>query len=193
MSADYFINPALFLVDTLFSLYIFAILLRFLLQWVGADYHNPVSQFLIKVTHPPLRLLRRLIPAIGRVDTSSLVLMLSLQMLAGFILFTLQGASITPAALAVWAVMQLIELVLNVFFFIIIASTLLSWMGPRHHNPGIVLIQHLAEPLVAPGRRWLPNMGGLDLSPMIPLIVIEITKMLLLPPLHQLYNYFNLL
>jgi YggT family protein len=192
MSSAYFINPAVFLVDTVFSLYLFAVLLRFLLQWVDADYYNPVCQFLVKVTHPPLRLLRRVIPSVGRVDTAALVLMLALQMLAGYIQFLLQGVDITLASLSVWSVMQLVELVLNVLFFAIMASVLLSWLGNRSRNPGISLINSLAEPLMAPVRRWFPPIGGLDLSPMIPLILIEVAKMMVLPPLHQLYNYLNL-
>lgn len=192
MSADYLVNPTLFLIDTLFGLYIFAVMLRFMLQWVNADYYNPVSRFIVKVTHPPLRLLRRLIPSVGRIDTASLVLMLALQMLAGYLAFVLQGASINVAALAVWALIQLLELVLNIFFFVIIARIILSWVSPRHHNPGALLIDSLAEPLMAPVRRWLPDMGGIDLSPMIPLIGIELCKMLVLPPLHQLYLYLSL-
>ena len=192
MSPAYFINPAVFLVDTLFSLYIFAVLLRFLLQWVDADYYNPVCQFLVKVTHPPLKLLRRVIPSVGRVDTAALVLMMSLQMLAGYARFLLQGVNITLASLSIWSVMQLVELILNVFFFAIMAHVLLSWLGTRPRNPGISLINSLAEPWLVPVRRWFPPVGGLDLSPMIPLILIEVAKMMLLPPLHQLYNYLNL-
>jgi YggT family protein len=192
MSAAYFTGPAVFLADTLFSLYTFAVLLRFLLQWVGADYYNPVCQFLVKVTHPPLRLLRRVIPPIGRIDTASLVLLTGLEMANGYLRFLLQGASITLASLAVWAVMQLIELVLNVFFFAIMAHVVLGWLGTRPRHPGISLINSLAEPLLAPARRWLPAVGGFDFSPMVPLILIELAKMMILPPLHQWINWLNL-
>ena len=80
MESSYLSNPIIFLLDTVFSFYILAVLLRFLLQWVGGDFYNPISQFLVKITHPPLRFLRRYIPAVGKVDTSSLVLIMSLQM-----------------------------------------------------------------------------------------------------------------
>jgi YggT family protein len=191
MSADYLVNPAVFLIDTVFSLYIFALLLRFLLQWVDADYYNPISQFLIKITHPPLRLLRRFIPSIGRVDTASLALMLGLQMLGGYLMFLLQGGSIGLAALAVWALAQLLELVFNVYFFAIIIRALLSWVGPRAYNPATSLLYSLTEPLLKAGRRLLPPMGGIDLSPLIPLIGIQIIKMMVLPPLHQFVAYLN--
>ena len=81
MGANYMTDPVVFLIDTLFSLYILAVMLRFLLQWIRADFYNPVSQFLVKITHPPLRVLRRFIPSVGRVDSSSLLLALLLQIL----------------------------------------------------------------------------------------------------------------
>jgi YggT family protein len=84
MTASYVVDPLIFIIDTLLSLYVLAVLLRFLLQWSGAEFYNPISQFLVKVTHPPLKLLRRFVPPIGKIDTSSLVLLLSLQMLSDF-------------------------------------------------------------------------------------------------------------
>ncbi|CAI8958101.1 YggT family protein [Methylocaldum szegediense] len=191
MSPDFLVNPAIFLIDTLFSLYIFALLLRFLFQWMNADYYNPISQFLIKITHPPLRVLRRFIPAIGRVDTASLVLMLGLQMLGGYLIFLLQDTSLTFSALAVWAFAQLLDLLFNIFFFAIIIRAVLSWVSPRTYNPAISLLYSLTEPLLRFGRRLLPPIGGIDLSPLIPLIGIQLAKMLVLPPLQQLTTLLN--
>ena len=82
MDSTYMTNPLIFLIDTLVSLYILAIMLRFLLQWANADFYNPISQFLVKITHPPIKLLRRYIPSVGKIDTASLVLALVLQMLS---------------------------------------------------------------------------------------------------------------
>ncbi|MGX2040805.1 YggT family protein [Methylocaldum sp. MU1018] len=191
MSPDFLVNPAVFLIDTLVSLYIFAVLLRFLLQWVGADYYNPISQFLIKITHPPLRLLRRFIPSIGRADTASLVLMLGLQMLSGYLIFVLQGASITFPALTLWAVVQLLDLLFNVYFFAIIIRALLSWISTGAYNPAVSLLYSITEPLLRVSRRLLPPIGGIDLSPLIPLIGIQLAKMLVLPPLQQLTALLN--
>ncbi|MBP1149179.1 MULTISPECIES: YggT family protein [Methylocaldum] len=191
MSPDFLVNPAVFLIDTLFSLYIFAILLRFLFQWVDADYYNPISQFLIKITHPPLRMFRRFIPSVGRVDTASLVLMLGLQMLSGYLIFVLQDTRITFAALSLWAVVQLLDLLFNVYFFAIIIRAVLSWVSPGSYNPAVSLLYSLTEPLLRFSRRLLPPIGGIDLSPLIPLIGIQLAKMLVLPPLQQLTNLLN--
>jgi YggT family protein len=191
MSPDFLVNPAVFLIDTLFSLYIFAILLRFLFQWVDADYYNPISQFLIKITHPPLRMFRRFIPSVGRVDTGSLVLMLGLQMLSGYLIFMLQDTRITFAALSLWAIVQLLDLLFNVYFFAIIIRAVLSWVSPGSYNPAVSLLYSLTEPLLRFSRRLLPPIGGIDLSPLIPLIGIQLAKMLVLPPLQQLTNLLN--
>ncbi len=191
MNQAYWVAPAIFLADTLFSLYLFALMLRFLFQWSGADYQNPVSQFLIRVTHPPLRFLRQYIPALGRVDTAAIVLMQALQMLGGYLIFLIQGAAPSFPALSIWAVAQLLELLLNIYFYAIIIRALLSWLGPMRYNPMISLLYSLTEPLLHASRRLLPAAGGIDLSPIVPLIGIQLARMLLLPPLQQLATLLN--
>ncbi len=186
MSSDYLAAPAVFLIDTLFSLYVFALLLRFLFQWVEADYYNPISQFLIKITHPPLRLLRRFIPSIGRIDTASLVLMAGLQMLGGYLIFLLKDVSITVPALLIWTFAQLLDLIFNLYFFAIIIRAVLSWVGSGVYNPATALLYSLTEPLLRAARGVLPPIGGIDLSPLIPLIGIQLAKMLVMPPLQHL-------
>jgi YggT family protein len=192
MSGAYFTSPVIFLIDALFGLYLFALMLRFLLQWVEADFYNPISQFLVKLTHPPLRLLRRFIPSIGRIDTASLVLMLALQMLAGYLVFLLQGISASPQALAVWSVEQLLELLLNIFLFAIVIRALLSWFGSAmYYNPAAALLHNLTDPMLSLCQRVLPPFGGIDLSPLLALIAIQMIKMLALPPLQQLVVLLN--
>lgn len=191
MSADYLVDPAVFLIDTLFGLYVFALLLRFLFQWVEADYYNPISQFLIKITHPPLRLLRRFIPSIGRIDTASLVLMIGLQMLGGYLIFLLKGANTTVAALFVWTLVQVLDLILNLYFFAIVIRAVLNWVGSGSYNPATSLLNSLTEPLLRASRQLLPPIGGIDLSPLIPLIGIQLAKMIVMPPLQQLTALLN--
>lgn len=186
MDAGYLTQPAIFLIDTAFGLYLFALVLRFLFQWFNADYYNPISQFIVRITHPPLRFLRRFIPPIGRVDTSNLALMLALQMLASYLLMTLQGINLNLPALTVFALSQLLDLILNILFFAVIISAVLSWFHIRRHNPAVALLYSLTEPMLKWSRRLLPPMSGIDLSPMIPIIGIQLLKMLLLPPLDQL-------
>jgi len=188
MGSNYLSDPIIFLLDTVFSFYILAVLIRFLLQWVGGDFYNPISQFLVKITHPVLRVLRRYIPAIGKIDTSSLVLLLVLQMISDSIVLTLKGLSFRFAALALLSFSQLISLLLNVFVFAIFARAILSWLNPGTFNSASNILYSLTEPLLANCRRMVPDLGGIDLSPLIVLVGLQLAKMLIIPPLQQLIS-----
>lgn len=191
MSDSYFAGLGVFLIDTLVSLYVFALMLRFLLQWAEADFYNPISQFLVKLTHMPLRYLRRYIPSVRRIDTASLVLMIVLQVLGVFLVFSLQQISISPASLVLVALLKLLELVYYILFYSILISVVLSWVSPRGYNPAIKLLNDLTEPLLGIFRRFLPAMGGVDLSPLLALFALQFAKMVVMPPLQQLIAALN--
>jgi len=186
MGSTYMTDPIIFLIDTLFSLYILAVLLRFLLQWCGADFYNPISQFLVKVTHPPLKILRRFVPSIGKIDTSSLVLVLSLQMLSDFSILLLKGVTINIGALTILSITQLISLLINVLVFAVFARALLSWLNPGTFNAAASILATLTEPLLELCRKVIPSLGGIDLSPLAALLLLQLAKMVILPPLHEL-------
>jgi len=186
MNATYITTPLIFLIDSLISLYILAVVLRFLLQWVKADFHNPISQVLVKLTHPPLKLLRRFIPPIGRCDTSSLVLVLVLQMLSNLSILLLSGIKITLISLLIFSFEHLLELTLNFFIFAIFIQALLSWFNPDNYNPASALLASLTEPALNLCRKITPTFNGLDFSPLAAIILLQLSKMLLLPPLERL-------
>ena len=191
MGSSYMTDPIIFLIDTLFSLYILAVLLRFLLQWCGADFYNPISQFLVKVTHPPLRILRRFVPSIGKIDTSSLILVLSLQMLADFSILMLKGVTINIGALTILSITQLVSLLINVFIFAVFARAILSWLNPGTFNAASSILATLTEPLLDICRKVIPDLGGIDLSPLAALLLLQLAKMVILPPLHQLAGFIG--
>lgn len=187
MGSTYLTDPLIFLIDTVFSLYILAVLLRFLLQWSGADFYNPISRLLVKVTHPPLRLMRRFVPSIGRIDTSSLILMLSLQMLADLsIRLLLNGEMINIGALALTSIAQLVSMLFNVWVFAIFARAILSWFNPGSFYATTSILTTLSEPLLNVIRRMIPDLGGIDLSPLVALMFLQMANMLVLPPLYEL-------
>jgi YggT family protein len=191
MGSSYMTDPVIFLIDSLFSLYILAALLRFLLQWCGGDFYNPISQFLVKITHPPLKILRRFVPSIGKIDTSSLVLILSLQMVADFSILLLKGVTLNIGALAILSITQLISLLINVFVFAIFARAILSWMNPGVFNAAASILATLSEPVLGICRKIIPNLGGIDLSPMAALLLLQLAKMVVLPPLHELVGLIS--
>jgi len=189
MGAGYLAQPAIFLVKVLFGLYATLVVLRFLLQLTRADFYNPLSQFIVKATKPLLNPLRRVIPGVSGIDVASLVLawfVLTLEQLA---ILALAGAGFQLAGAALLAIPELISLIINVFLFAILIQVIISWINPGGYNPAIGLIHGLTEPLLAPVRRRMPNMGGLDLSPMGVMLGLVVLEMLLIPPIKELIGH----
>ncbi|MDX9739780.1 MAG: YggT family protein [Gammaproteobacteria bacterium] len=182
----YVSNAAAYFLDTVFTLYILMIMLRFLLQWVRADFYNPVCQFLVKATNPPLRPLRRVIPGLWGIDLASILLMVALQMLAFWLIQMTGGRTMAIPGLLTVSVSELIALALNVFLISILVQVVLSWINPSAYNPLVSLLYSLNEPVLRPVRRLLPNMGGIDFSPLVVLLLIQMTKMLVVAPLRDL-------
>ena len=183
MGASYFTNPLEFLISTLIGLFITAVMLRFLLAMVRADFYNPMTQILVKLTNPALKPLRRLIPGFGGIDLASLLLMLALQMLALTLITLLRGVALNPVGLLLWSMAELLGLLFNIYMFSILFQVVLSWINPGAYNPAVSLIYSINEPLLAPARRLIPPLSGLDLSPVVVLLGLQLAKMLLLPPL----------
>ncbi|ESQ16421.1 MAG TPA: YggT family protein [Chromatiaceae bacterium] len=185
MTDAYFTNPLIFLVKTLFGLYITVVVIRFLLQWARADFYNPISQFVVKVTSPALRPLRKFIPGYGGIDLSALVLAWLLKALELALLSLLLGYGHFVAALA-WAIPALLGLFISIFLFAILVRVILSWVNPDPYNPAIELLNRLTDPILIPAQRMIPPISGIDLSPMLAMIGLVLTDMLLLPPLRWL-------
>lgn len=186
MNSSYFTNPVIFIIDSVLSLYILAIMLRFLLQWCRADFYNPVSQFLIKITHPPLKLLRRYIPPVGKIDTSCLVFALGLQMLADFLILLLKGMSISIGALTLLAMSELISMLFDILIYSVLARAILSWINPAGFDSVSSVLTSLTEPMLDTCRKFVPDFGGVDASPLAALILLQLAKMVILPPIQQL-------
>ncbi len=166
----------IYILQTLGQLYIFVVLLRFMLQLVKADFYNPVSQFVVKATQPLLMPLRRFIPGYGGMDLASIVLALLLYMALSFLLLTLAGV---PAAalllnIFIWSALSLAALFFKIFFFALIISVVLSWVAPHSNNPAAILVRQLAEPVLLPIRRLLPDLGGIDISPIFALLALNL-------------------
>ncbi len=191
MNSNYMTDPVIFIIDSVFSLYILAVMLRFLLQWSRAEFYNPISQFLVKITHPVLKVLRRYIPPMGKIDTSSIVLALSLQMLADFSILMLKGFSIAIGALALLSIGNLVSLLLNIFIYAVFARAILSWLNPGGFNATASVLHSLTEPLLDTCRKFIPDFGGIDLSPLVALLLLQLAKMVILPPLHQLASLIS--
>jgi YggT family protein len=172
-------NALTYLIGTLIDLYIAAVLLRLLLQWVRADFYNPLSQFLVKLTNPAIIPLRRVIPSIGRLDTASIVLMLMLEVFGVWLVSQLSSQSFGLLQILSFSVIKLCMTLLTTYFFLIIATVILSWLGQSLRHPFVPLLYQLTEPVLRPFRRLIPPIAGIDLSPLFALIAIRFLILLL--------------
>ena len=189
MGGSYISNAGVFLIQTLMGLYALTFMLRFLLQLVRADFYNPFSQFLVKVTNPIVKPLRKVIPGIGGIDWASIIAVILL-MLAEFLLIGLlpKYSIPSPQGLFVLALAETLSLLANIFLFSIIIQAVISWINPGSYNPIIGLLSQLTAPILNPVRRYIPPISGLDLSPMVAIIGLYLVMMLFIQPLTDLGN-----
>ncbi|MBT8420931.1 MAG: YggT family protein [Gammaproteobacteria bacterium] len=192
MGNPYIGNAGTFLIETLLGLYIMAVMLRFLFQVVQADFYNPFSQFVVKVTDPPLRHLRRFIPGLWGLDLSSIVLLLILQSLEIGIVSAILGGGANPIGIILLSVARLLALATHIFMFAVIIHVVMSWINPHAYNPMVSLLYSLTEPLLGPARKWLPPISGLDLSPILVIVGLQFISMLFIAPIADLGTGFLL-
>ncbi len=169
-----FQNIAVFLISTLFSLYIGAVLLRFLLALVRADFYNPLSQFLVKITNPVLVPLRRFIPPVGKIDSASLVLAFTLKLIAATLLMSIQGLDAGVGGLLLAVLADLIRTVVWIFMVALIVQVIMSWVGNSYGNPMGSLLDSLTAPILDPIRKFVPLIGMIDLSPLVAILLLQV-------------------
>ncbi len=174
-------TAAVYILQTIGSLYLLIVLLRFILQLVRADFYNPLSQFIVRATHPLLKPLRKVIPSLAGLDLASLVLAIVVQLVLMALTLMLMGYGLdNPVQLLVWSIIGVTALFVKVFFFALIISVILSWVAQGSQNPTVALVNQICEPLLTPIRRILPNLGGLDLSPIVAFLILNLIDMLVI-------------
>ena len=183
MSGQYLANSAAFVIQTVFGLYILAVLLRFLFQLLRAHFANPVSQFIVTVTNPALRPLRRIIPGYAGIDVAALVLMLALQVLELLLLSLLYGKMPTVVGLLILATGKLLEMTVYIFMFAVFARIIIAWVNPHLHNPIPSLRKSLTDFMMQPARKLIPPIGMLDLSPMVVFLLLGLLLRLIVQPI----------
>ncbi|MCG6200771.1 YggT family protein [Psychromonas antarctica] len=179
-------NAVNFLVNTLFDLYLMVVLLRVWLQVARADFYNPFSQFIIKATQPIVAPLRKLIPSLGGWDTATILFAFAVACLKVVSLILIAGASLNPMVILISGLVILLTAVFKLIFWVLILRAILSWVS-RGQNPIEAVMIQLTEPLLAPVRRFIPPMGGLDLSMVVVLIGLQFLEMLVNDLLSRLF------
>jgi YggT family protein len=182
-----FSNAGMFLIQSVFDLYIFILLLRIILQWANTDSRNPLFVLVAKLTSPPLRLISRLIPRLQGIDLAAVTLLLGLEMIKIAFLVWLQ-TNTTPHLIGLLVVgfAELLNQLINIFFYAVITLTILSWISPLADGPLVEILVRISEPLIKPIRKILPSISGLDFSPLILIIGLKLLSILLVQPLAQI-------
>ena len=171
------------IVEVLLGLFLVLVILRFLFQLLRVDFRNPIANAIVKITNPPLRILRRFIPGLYGIDLASIVLILLIAFLKTFLLLAISGIQVNPTGLLVYALAESLNVICWALLIAIFASAILSWIAPRSHHPAARIINGISDPALQPFRRLMPNLGGLDLSPIFALLAINLVQRLVVNPL----------
>jgi len=162
-----------FLLNTLTDFCILGFLLRFLLHWVRADLYNPLSQFILRFTNPLVLPVRRILSSRNTIDVPTFTVLISLEIFSTWLLLTVSGFDLGFSRFIVLVLMRLILLTLTFYTFSIFIYVLSSWISQSTYSPITRILFDLNEPILKPFRRILPPMGGIDLSPLVALLLIQ--------------------
>ena len=173
-------NALFYLVSTLFEVYIWIVMLRMILQVVRADFYNPISQLVWQVTQPVVRPLQKVFPKFRQYDSAAAVVLFVVTLVYIFVASALLGyREQVNALLAVWfTLLKLVVMLLNLYTFALVIQAILSWVGPGVNNPAGSILWSINEPLLRPVRRVIPPFSGLDLSPLVVIVVLQFVKLL---------------
>lgn len=182
----YFQNAANFLVQAIIGFAIYVVLLRFWMQWVRADFRNQLGQFIIVLTNPVVIPLRKILPSIKTIDTATIVLTLGIAFIKVFTFFALTNHSTPPP---VWYLLMSLGVFVKYSIYLFLASIIIqaiaSWVNPNSYHPILSVARSISEPILAPARRFIPPLGGLDLSPIAVLLFLQFSLRLIVLPLTQ--------
>lgn len=180
-------TAGLFLIQTVFDLFIYILLLRFLLEIIHSNFFNPLSQFSYKFTQWLVGPLQKTLPQVRSFNLTVLVLLLGFEIIKLLLVLSLKfGALPNFAGILILAIAELLEKVITFYFYAIIIRTVISWLSPVHHNPLFFVLHQLTEPVLRPFRRMIPLVGGFDISPVIALIALQLVNMILVTGLVSL-------
>ena len=159
-----------YIIDALTSLYILLLLLRLVFPYIRVNFRNALVQGIMRLTSPLVMPLRRVIPPIGRIDTATMIVAFVIQYAAVLLTVFIRGFPIVMWMVTLTVVIKLVVLFIHLFAFAIMIRVILSWVAPHQHNPATVIVESLSEPVLAPFRRVIPSVGGMDISPVFAII-----------------------
>ncbi|MCP4333784.1 MAG: YggT family protein [Gammaproteobacteria bacterium] len=165
-------SAIVFIVNAVTSLYLLVLLLRFWMPWLRADFRNPLAQGILRFTSPVVIPVRRIVPSFGRLDTATVLVAFVIQYLTVLLLLLIVGQTAGIADIALTAIVKLVVLSINLFVYAIFIRIILSWVSQGGYNPATAIIATLTEPVLRPFRRFIPAIGGFDISPIFAIILL---------------------
>ena len=193
MGGNYFLQATIFLVELFFDIFILALFLRYLFTTVRVDSLNPLSSLIIKITNPLLKPLRRTIPGYLGIDWSSVLALFLVQAIEITLIALIVNGTIPPlSGLIILTIGYLLRMILYIFLFVILIQVIISWINPNAYSPITTIMHQISEPILKPVRQLIPPAGGLDFSPLIVLVVINLLMILVISPLMDLGQKLSL-
>ncbi|SDD94102.1 YggT family protein [Aquimonas voraii] len=183
---SYFAQAGVILIEVLIGLFATLFVLRVALPLARANFYNPICQFVYRATHPVVTPLRRALRPIGRFETSAAAVAWLIVTIKVWAVYALLGRGLGLGAALVVGFAETLGLVLWILFALILVRVILSFIQPAGHSPALPIILQLTEPLLAPLRRLLPNLGGFDFSPLLAMLLISLSRVLVIAPITDL-------
>lgn len=174
-------NAFLFLVNTLFNVYLFILCIRLILAWVGADYHEPLTQFIVRFTNFIVKPLRRYVPNFRDLETSTLILILAIEAIKFFFLAILSFGLPNIFGLLIFAFADTLRLFITTFFYAILLQAIISWIQPQ--SPINYVLTKFCSPVLRPLQRIIPPINGFDITPIPAFIILQLLIIVLVDPL----------
>ena len=176
-----------FLISALFSAYIGVVLIRLLLGFARADFHNPLSQFIVKITNPVLIPMRRFIPAVGKIDSAAVLLAFTLTVIK-VALLTLVGyfAISNIPQLLLFSLGDFIKTIIYIYIVALVIQVVISWIGTAQGNPFLPVINSLTKPIIDPIRRIVPTVGMMDFSAFVAILLLNVLLIIVTNIFNQL-------
>ena len=179
-----------FLLNIVLNTLTMMFLLRFFMQLFKTSFNNPIGQIVITLTDFAVKPARKIIPSWGKIDLSTLLLAFVAQLLLQLAMLWLSGFPMSVAPNAIWpsiiglSIIGLIRAVLDLFFYAILLQAILSWVNP--HTPISGVLESLTKPILAPIRRIVPMANGIDFSPIVALILLQMVNISVLPSINKM-------
>jgi YggT family protein len=178
------LNGAFFIVGLLFDFYITILMIRLMLALVHADYYHPITQFVIKLTNPIVKPLKRILPDIRGFEISTLLVMLIVSALKFFIIIMASFGVPNIIGLFILAFAELLNLFFQTLTIVVILQALISWINP--HSPLYPMLYKMTSPLMRPIQRMIPPISGIDISPIFVVIIFQLLIIVMVNPLKAL-------